>query len=333
MDAKITVMSPPKAANVPNKKLSLNPVLFSIYNIMFNINMRTEHVQVDIPELKLKKTKTRTTPIGLPTIDNGGFIGGIIGSRGSSKTTRMIELLLMYDKTHTFDHVVIFSPSFEADPKYKYLVDHLEADVETFDDFTTEIFNELKQKIQGRLDEYKDYLEYKKVYEKFARFKGDIEKFPPDQLILLYQNNFQPPHTEYIHGPPTTVIVFDDLNYCKELYSNTSSGKNDVKRTMILHRHIKTSMLFLCQTYHNGVPKAIRNNLSLLILFKNKSPQMKKDISMELSSHIAPDTFVNMWDDATAEQYGFFKVDYDAKNPNRRFSKGWSDFYMVENDQ
>ena len=128
---------------------------------------------------------------------------------------------------------------------------------------------------------------------------------------------------------PHHLIIFDDLNYCKELYSNTSSGKNDIKRTMILHRHIKTSLLFLCQTYQNGIPKAIRNNLSLLILMKNKSKEMKKAISMELSSHIEPELFTELWNDATDIPFGFFMIDYDVKDPQKRFRKGWDEFYIL----
>ena len=97
--------------------------------------MDTNKIHVDVPQIKVVKQPHREVPKGLPTIDNGGFIGGIIGSRGSSKTTKMVELLLMYDSTHTFDHIVIFSPTFNADPKYEFLVKNLKADVETHNDF------------------------------------------------------------------------------------------------------------------------------------------------------------------------------------------------------
>jgi len=292
--------------------------------------MNTSKIKVDVPKLRLKKQPTRSVPYGMPTVDNGGFISGVIGSRGSSKTTRMVELVLMYDKTETFDHVVIFSPTYEADPKYQYLVDNLKyAKVETHDDFDSATFQELKDRIQQRLDEYKRYENYKKVYERFVKYRGRIDKFNPQDLMLLYEHDFEPPETDYKNGCPMTLIIFDDLNYNKDLYSNSSRGKNDIKRTMILHRHIKTSMIFLCQTYHNGIPKAIRNNLSLLILFKNKSPEMKKQIALELSSHISPERFQELFDNATKEPFCFFMIDYDGK-PEFKFRKNWDELYAVE---
>ena len=290
----------------------------------------TNKINIDVPKINVKKMPTREVPEGMPNIDNGGFIGGIIGSRGASKTTRMLEMVLMYDKTETFDHTIMFSPTFSKDPKYQYLVDHLKGDIETYDDFSGALFQEIKEKVEKRLEEYKRYEEYKKVYERFMKYRRSIMKFPQVDLLLLLEHNFEEPFTEYKNGAPHTLMIFDDLNYCKELYSNSSSGKHDIKRTMILHRHIKTSMLFLCQTYRNGVPKSIRNNLSLLILFKNKSPEMRKEISMELSSHIEPEKFVEMWNDATSQPYAFFMIDYDSKDPNRRFRKNWDTMYVVE---
>ncbi len=295
------------------------------------MQLRTSKITVNVPKLKLPKQEHRVVPDSLPSIDNGGFIGGIIGSRGSSKTTKMVELLLMYDKTESFDYVIIFSPTFNADPKYKYLEDNLHyANIDTYHDFDTATFHDLKEQIQKRLDEYKKYENYKKVYNKFMKYKGkSLKNFPQYDLMLLYEHDFEEPQTKYKNGVPTTLMVFDDLNYCRELYSNSNTGKNDVKRTMILHRHIKTSMLFLCQTYHNGIPKAIRNNLSLLILFKNKSPQMVKDISMELSSHISPDKFAELFQNATQEPYSFFMIDYDAPK-ELKFRKNWNELYNLE---
>ena len=150
--------------------------------------MNTQKISVDVPELKLPNSETRAVPHTFPTVNQGGFISAIIGSRGSSKTTKMCQMVLMYDKCNTFDHIVIFSPSLESDIKYKYLIKNLKADVETHDDFTTALFLELKETIKSRLEEYKQYQAYKKVYEKFLKYKGDLLKFKPDDLLLLYEN-------------------------------------------------------------------------------------------------------------------------------------------------
>jgi len=258
---------------------------------------------------KVRQAKPREVPEGLPRLH---FLGLIAGSRGSGKTSSLITLVKAYDATETFDYVYLFSPTYFNDPKY-HILDSIKAELIVKQDFLTEEFSEIRKEIDARIEDWKRWEEYKKIYARFKRHKGPVDKFDPYELMILYENDFQPPDPEkYKNGAPTCLFIFDDLNYNKALYSNTSRDPNDPKKFFILHRHKLCSVLFLCQTYKSGLPKQLRNNLSLMLLFANKSEQMKKEIAEELSSHVSPEDFVALWLHACAQPHDFLMIDYDG---------------------
>jgi len=260
-------------------------------------------------DLKVRQAKPREVPEGMPRLH---FLGLICGSRGSGKTNQMINMVLKYDSTESFDYVYLYSPTYYNDPKY-HLLDDMNAELTVRPDFDTNEFAGIRNEIDGRIEDWKKWEEYKKIYARFKKHRGPVDKFDPEELMLLYENDFQPPDPDkYKNGAPTCLFIFDDLNYNKALYSNTSRDPNDPKKFFILHRHKLCSVLFLCQTYKSGVPKQLRNNLSLMCLFANKSEQMKKEIAEELSSHVSPEDFVKLWLHACAEPHCFLMIDYDG---------------------
>jgi hypothetical protein len=277
-------------------------------------------------DLKVRQAKPRRVPEGMPRLH---YLGMICGSRGSGKTNAMINMLLKYDETETFDYVYLFSPTYFNDPKY-HLLDDMKADLIVEADFDKNRFAEIRDAIDARIEDWKKHEEYKKVFAKFRRHRGSVDSFDPYDLMMLYEHDFMPPDQDrYKNGAPTTLFVFDDLNYNKDLYSNTSRDENDFKRFAILHRHKLSSILFLCQTYKNGVPKQLRNNLSLMLLFKNKSEQMRKEIAEELSSHATPDEFCALWEHATAEDHAFLMIDYDGSK-DMMFRKNFDTILSVQ---
>ena len=260
-------------------------------------------------DLKVRQAKPREVPEGMSRL---AFLGLICGSRGTGKTNCMINMVLKYDSTESFDYVYLYSPTYYNDPKY-HLLDDMNAELIVRPDFDTNEFAGVRNEIDGRIEDWKKWEEYKKIYARFKKHRGPVDKFDPEELMLLYENDFQPPDPEkYKNGAPTCLFIFDDLNYNKALYSNTSRDPNDPKKFFILHRHKLCSVLFLCQTYKSGVPKQLRNNLSLMILFANKSEQMKKEIAEELSSHVSPDDFIKLWLHACSVPHEFLMVDYDG---------------------
>lgn len=273
-------------------------------------------------DLKVKQAEPRAVPPDMPRLH---FLAAIIGSRGSGKTNAFINLVKMYADTNSFDKVLLFCPTFHNDPKYQLLEpnehdpDSYRFRVET--SYSDMALKEFLDEQRRDINEYKQYLRKKELLEKFYKWRKPIASFPAEELMELAACNFELPETEWKHGMPTALIIFDDLAGNKELYRADSKGA--ANNFFILHRHLLCSVIFLCQTYKNGVPRQIRNNLSLLMLFSNKSKEMKKEIAAEMSAWVSEEEFTDLWDFCTSESYGFLMVDWDTKDPTRRFRKNF----------
>lgn len=273
---------------------------------------------VQLSPLKVKEHERREAPNSLP---KPPFMSGFFGSRGSGKTTCMLQLVRMYDRVRAFDKIVIFTPTHSKDPKFEAFIDsNPNAKVELVENYSDAKFNHYVSEMETGL---MDFEKHKKAREAFGKFsKGEnVDDMPDDDILALYAYDFMNPDAteRFKHGRPSTLIVFDDMVGDKRVYRGDSAGV--VGRFALRHRHFNCSLAFLSQAYKSGIPRQLRNNLSLAVFFANKSDRIKEEISEEMSSFISPDDFVNLWNYSTEEPHSFFMIDFDAKDPRHRFRK------------
>ena len=76
------------------------------------------------------------------------------------------------------------------------------------------------------------------------------------------------------------------------------------------------------------LPRQLRSNLSLLLLFAQKNDDIRKDISNEFSSAVPREKFLAMWDYATKSMHDFYMLDFDAP-PKLRFRKNFDEVFVV----
>lgn len=272
-----------------------------------------------VPPLKIEELEKREAPATMP---QPPFLCGMFGSRGSGKTTAMINMLRMYDQIGAFDHIVIFSPTFEKDPKFEAWLDSgPQAKVDLVVNFDHSTFEEYLRKFDDRVREYLLHRKAIKAYEKYVK-RGE-KALTDDELLVLYQYDFTDPKAQnnFEKGVPSHCIVFDDQVGNRNVFRNDSAGP--VGMFTLRHRHYLCSVFFLSQADNNGIPKQLRKNLNVCIFFANKSIKMKMDMAQEMNSHVSPDDFVAMWDFATQEDYAFFMCIFDAKNKEERFRKNF----------
>jgi len=273
-----------------------------------------------VPKLENKPIKSSLSdPRRAPdTMPDRPFIAGVIASRGGGKTTSIINLVKIYATTHFFDKVILLSPTFHNDTKLQTLQDD-RYELTVYTDITPEVVEEVIQSIKGDINEYKKYQEYIKIWNRFIKSKDEktwLNKAEPYEIALLQDNDYQPPNTPWKRGMPTTLVIADDLVGNRAIYNNAQLVK-----FLLVHRHWLSSVLFSVQVFKGAIPKGIRNNLSLLILFKNKSPQIRKEIAEEMSSHISQEMFENLWEYCCEDDHEFMMIDFDSKE--NRFRKNF----------
>ena len=254
----------------------------------------------------------------MPSLYN---LGMICGSRGSGKTTVMVRMLKAYDQAKSFDHLWLWAPCFHSDPKYKLLERGTHFNLHLYDrDFSIAEFKGALELIEQNNQDYEEHQEHQKLWKKFLRHKDPL-KLKDEEVLKLDKLGWQPPDpTKFTLGRPTNLMIFDDCVGSRDLYRADSKGT--VAQFTIKHRHHHTSIWFMSQIFSNAVPKQIRSNLSFVILFAQKNENIRKQASLEFSSHVSAEDFASMWAAATADTHGFYFVDFESP-PEIRYRIGF----------
>ena len=266
-------------------------------------------------DMKIQQAKERRYPKFLMKLH---FLAYFCGSRGSGKTTAILQLIGKYIRTKSFDHIIIYSPTCRNEPKYKNLVETFpEARIELREKFTHDDFTQLRYDIDKRIETYKQYQKDLEMYKKYKNYKGRWEDFDDNSLLKLYDLDFEKPTTEYKYGMPTHLILFDDQQGNKDLYGTQGAKAAAMNSFFILHRHKLTSVIFSCQSFKgNAVPKSIRQNISCMCLWRNKSPEIQKEIAKECCALVHPQDFIEFWNHATNKsRHDFLFIDYEMEEP------------------
>jgi len=284
----------------------------------------TEHIKglqnLPIKSILAEPRKSPETMPGKP------FLGVVCGSRGSGKSTALINLVKLYAPYHFFDKIILFSPTYMNDVKLQTLEDDERYKFIVYTEPMFELIEETLNHIKHEIEEYKEMERYLKIYNKMVRAKNVetyLRKLDPADLALLHIYDFQPPESEYEYGMPQTLIIFDDCVGVRAVYNNQNLNK-----FLLQHRHYLTSFIFAVQQWKGALPRGIRNNLSLALLFSNKSKEIRKEIAGELSAYITADQLEQIWDFCCESPHDFMMVDFD--NPKYRFRKNFDTLIKIK---
>jgi|TARA_R100000479_G_scaffold162326_1_gene100354 hypothetical protein len=267
----------------------------------------------------------------------------IQGVRNSGKSYLCSKMLAQFKKDKTFDRVYLVSPSFHSNKSYfgKYINEE-----DTFEPTRDSIQNVINL-VEADRDEFEEYLAKMELYKKFKRemkSKIPVEKMNADILLTAYENNFftQPPKWKYNKvEPPKSLLILDDV-----LGSPAVLQSSGLMKLATLNRHTAPlqephsnrsacglACIILSQSYrmgHMGIGRVLRENLSLLTLFKNKQEKQIEAIEEELGSVVDIDLFRRAYNYATAEKHGSLTIDFNVKCPSRTFRKNLNELIMFD---
>jgi hypothetical protein len=268
----------------------------------------------------------------------------IVGQRTAGKSYLTSKILAQAKRDKTFDKIYIVTPSFCSNKAYfaKYI------DEEDVFAPTKSSINEVIARVEADRDEWEEFLEEKKRYAEFSKDikNRPLKSFDPEELIYYLDMGYldKPPKWKYEKEEPVkSLLLLDDC-----LGSEAILQSSGLTRIATLNRHIAPlkedhsgrsacglAVIILSQTYRiqNGVSRCLRENLSILTLFKNKQEKQLNAIKEELANVVDTKLFDIAYKHATKEKYGNLSIDFSPKSAEYRFRKNLNELIILEEEE
>ena len=191
------------------------------------------------------------------------------------------------------------------------------------------------ERVEAEKREFEEYLHKKKRYKEFQRVLQSatcVSAIPHNLMVEALDNGFfenPPKWKRNDDSHPTFCMLLIDDCLSLPLMMNPSSG---LVNTCIKHRHVADglglSICMLVQTYCavGGLPRPIRENCTLLCLFKLKDQNQLEKIHKEIGSDVDLEKFDQMFDYATRKPYGFLCIDFNPKSPEQAFRANFNEY-------
>jgi hypothetical protein len=274
-------------------------------------------VKVNNADIKLVSGKSfaYNTP---PEMPKGHMVSIACGKRGAGKSVAITNLIKMLK----YDRVLCISPTFKSNSILMKDLNINPNDVfEDADD--PHVVDKIIKIIEDERDELETYLEQKKEYSKLLKMLNEnYDNIPDEMLLMFYQGGqFIPPQHKYGGRNPFIALMIDDCQSSK-LFTNKR-----IQNLTIKHRHIGAfnsdrpsigvSLFFLVQNIKSksgGLDRAIRNNSTNMLLFKNKDLAELDFIANEMAGEVDKTTFLNAYDYAMDDgEHPFLFIDLHKK--------------------
>ncbi len=269
---------------------------------------------------------TIPTPPDIPKLHTMMMVSG---KRGGGKSVAVANYVRKLKQSQLMDRVLLITPTFNSNRQIWDI-----ADIDDMDVYEPEInvLQDIIGVVEAEKSEWDMFLLQK---EQYREFKKDIKQRPiteiDPELLLEYQDLgfFEgPPTWKYAKEvPPRLFLIIDDC-----MGTDLMKPRGRLINFCIKHRHIADglgiSVAMLVQSYCaiGGVPRPIRENCTLLLLFKLKDENQRKKIHEEIGADIDLEKFDSMFSYATEEPFSFLCVDFNPISPDKQFRKQFDEY-------
>ena len=274
------------------------------------------------------------TPEHMPKLHQACLI---CGPRGSGKTTACVNLV----ERLPFDRIFCISPSMKSNKDLMCRLKIEEGDV--YDDpDDTSCLAKIKASVEKERDDLEKYeadLKKYKALMKVIHSDSPLFRINDDELSQFYVNGeFRPPQHKYEGRKPCMALIIDDAQGSM-LYSKPRA----INQMTIYHRHLGQmekggalglSLFFLVQSYKTtsgGITRAIRGNVTSMILFRNKNMKMLQEIADEIAGEVEPEKFFKIYERAMKDTHDFLFIDLHKKDSHpSAFRRNLDTFLVVD---
>jgi energy-coupling factor transporter ATP-binding protein EcfA2 len=254
-----------------------------------------------LPELK--HDVAVLPPIESRYISRVPFIAGFIGATGSGKSHLALSLIKLMRREKTITKIYCICPTIASNVIYKSV---LKDGDWVFSGDLAKVYSALREvesDCEAVSEQYRKDLMYQIVLNKFKGGSDDISDADENLLEQYGYRDSQPIR-------PCPVLIIDDCSH-SELFSR--SNKNPLTNLVLRSRHVGDglglSICLIAQTYTSGVPRALRQNLTHLALFRTQSEKEIKSMYEECSGVVSFSHFKDVYSAYTQNKHSYLWVD------------------------
>lgn len=121
---------------------------------------------------------------------------------------------------------------------------------------------------------------------------------------------------------PNSIIIFDDVACEKQ---------DNIRAYFCMGRHHDVDCFYLCQTYARIPKHLVRDNVNLLVLFKQDDMNLRHVYNDHVNTDMSYTEFKSVcsacWN---GEKYGFLVIDKDSELNEGRYRRGFDSFVSLE---
>ena len=149
------------------------------------------------------------------------------------------------------------------------------------------------------------------------------KKLKGKNITIYYDLDKLPEPRDFPNKELQNLLIFDDQVVTK--------NQSKIINYFIYGRKVGAgiTIFYLTQSYYS-VPKTIRGQLSYIFLIKISQKRDLNLILLDSGDMLDKDQLKKLYDDATKEKFNFLKINLNTSDLNKKFSKNFNEFYLLE---
>ena len=243
------------------------------------------------------------------------FVALFVGARGSGKTYLLTKLLKTFEEKKCYkdgsevpQRIILISPTAHSDSNQIFKsLKNLDWDIDVITEYSDDILKNKMEEVKTELLQSKEYKEYKRVWAKFKKVK--VKDLTDDDCELLMKYNFEDfediPPPKFPNGFLLHWIVDDMLG--SNIFKN---GRSQFTNLCIRNRHLIPGNIIIASQSIMQIPKTIRLNSNLIVMFKFANKQaVINDVYPVVSAYVTEEKLMELYEHATSENHSALVID------------------------
>ena len=279
---------------------------------------------------------------------DGNCLCGIFGLRNSGKTYVCSKIINQAQKTNVYDRIYLITPTFLSNKSY--FGSHI--DEEDVFEPTRDSIKDVIGRVEEDRDEFESFLEELKDYKEYMNTLKGKNEFTDEQLYKYDELGWldglpEMPEWKYAKRnkgkirPPQSLVILDDV------LSSPVVASPYFTKIGVMNRHIAglnepygersacgLGVIFNSQTYSmtQGISRVLRQNLTHMIIFKNKQQKQMDKMIDELAGAVDQDKFTEAYNYAIQDKHDSLLISFKAHCPTHTFKRNMNELIIFDDD-